>query len=56
MENDEQINITCSIGVSNIKLNNLMNNEECRNEDIMRADKALYKQKRQEGISCFDGE
>lgn len=57
MENDEQINITCSIGVSNIKLNNLMNNEECRNEGIMRADKALYQAKKTgRNKVVFDGE
>lgn len=57
MENDEQINITCSIGVSNIKLNNLMNNEECRNDGLMRADKALYKAKKTgRNKVVFDGE
>lgn len=57
MENDEQINITCSIGVSNIKLNNLMNNEECRNDGLMRADKALYKAKKTgRNKMVFEGE
>lgn len=42
---NKEINITCSIGVSNINLNKLLKNEECRNNGLMKADKALYQAK-----------
>lgn len=46
IDKDLIIHTTCCIGIANIKINKLLNNEECRNEGIMRADKALYQAKK----------